>query len=1092
MTIPGTIKSDICKSGIGNWHCKQGNVNNQHNISEFNVDAHARTGRSDISSVCVDCHVMRHVTIHSQSNQTLKYAVVLLLHILVWKKERNGPTRIVWAAVGSPADLFCNLTSPIPGDPALLVLWYKNGIHKPIYSYDARNRPASHWHNPSHFQDRAVFSVDTDTLMLKKAQAEDQGTYRCRVDFRTNPTLTFTTNLTVIVPPRRLTVYTDMNVEARRSVGPYLEGETLRLTCKAFGGSPPPRVTWWEGALLLDMTPEVETLDEVSNTLVVPSLSRRDLNRALTCHAQNSNLTEPLTTTLILDMNCEYGRPVGVGFEREVSLNSLSPAYNTFPPQFLQPTPLFPNIPPLWARFERMLESLSANVAYSIVCESAGSRPPPLITWRLQDTILTTHTETTSHEGNLTTSELKWTPTVGDVGKVLSCQAESEKIAYPPLIVEWHLDIHYTPITILKPGKSLNLSNIEEGDDVYFECSIQANPWVYKIIWLHELRELHHNVSAGVIISNQSLVLQRVTRAATGNYYCVASNVEGDGKSNPILLRVKYSPVCRNEQMTYHGAARYEQVNIPCELDAFPEPHSFRWTFNNSGESVEIPQTKIHRLGSRSTVSYTPNTELDYGTLLCWGTNSVGLQRHPCVFHVFPAGRPDPVHNCSGFNLSETVVNVRCVAGFDGGLPQTFVLELYEPHTNILVANATSMVPRFVVGGLQHGMTFTAVVYSSNGKGRGEMVSFKVYTLKDVAEKRTAAVKPPPTRGSNSEQLQAGGIIAVVLGALGGLLVVAILICAVVRVRYLRREERRRRVCGRAGVRDTVVSGQDDGGGACQAKTTATGAVKEFPPPPASPRDADEKNPDVIPLSDSDSWNMEVVNTISTASLPSTYVTLPRSSRGCSHDNYQDYTCSPKIRYTEKLPYFARNGQKTRHSRVTAMAHRIKVICCVSRGPSQEPCMRSAPQACGSTDVQYAELLLSGAVATPGPHPRNPRHVVYATLDAKSQHAHFPPQHSQPAYPRPVSATNTPTHVLHHQHPPNTHALCQPLVGGGEVHHHPQQHHPVPAPHPQGSHCPWTTATATLPRRHSLRRDPTPRDAEDSVPLMTSQKESSV
>ncbi|XP_047500973.1 uncharacterized protein LOC125047001 [Penaeus chinensis] len=181
---------------------------------------------------------------------------------------------------------------------------------------------------------------------------------------------------------------------------------------------------------------------------------------------------------------------------------------------------------------------------------------------------------------------------------------------------------------------------------------------------------------------------------------------------------------------------------------------------------------------------------------------------------------------------------------------------------------------------------------------------------------------------------------------------------------------------------------------------------------------------------------MEVVNTISTASLPSTYVTLPRSSRGCSHDNYQ--------------------------------------------------------QPCGSADVQYAELLLSGAVATPGPHPRNPRHVVYATLDAKSQHAHFPPQHSQPAYPRPVSATNTPTHVLHHQHPPNTHALCQPLVGGGEVHHHPQQHHSIPAAHPQGSHCPWTTATATLPRRHSLRRDPTPRDAEDSVPLMTSQKESSV
>ncbi|MPC88931.1 hypothetical protein E2C01_083856 [Portunus trituberculatus] len=40
----------------------------------------------------------------------------------------------------------------------------------------------------------------------------------------------------------------------------------------------------------------------------------------------------------------------------------------------------------------------------------------------------------------------------------------------------------------LHAGRSLNLSNIEEGDDVYFECSIKANPRVYKVVWRHEVR----------------------------------------------------------------------------------------------------------------------------------------------------------------------------------------------------------------------------------------------------------------------------------------------------------------------------------------------------------------------------------------------------------------------------------------------------------------------------------------------------------------------------------------------------------------------------------------------------------------------------
>lgn len=42
--------------------------------------------------------------------------------------------------------------------------------------------------------------------------------------------------------------------------------------------------------------------------------------------------------------------------------------------------------------------------------------------------------------------------------------------------------------------------------------------------------------------------------------------------------------------------------------------------------------------GTLSVVTYTPMTELDYGTLLCVATNRIGKQRVPCAFHVIAAG----------------------------------------------------------------------------------------------------------------------------------------------------------------------------------------------------------------------------------------------------------------------------------------------------------------------------------------------------------------------------------------------------------------------------------------------------------------------
>ena len=107
------------------------------------------------------------------------------------------------------------------------------------------------------------------------------------------------------MPPRRLAVYTEQEVVARSVVGPFTEGETLRLTCRATGGSPPPTVLWLEGEAYLDVVAEVVTPDLVANMMEVRALARRDLHRTLTCRASNTNMTAPLVTSVTLDMTCE-------------------------------------------------------------------------------------------------------------------------------------------------------------------------------------------------------------------------------------------------------------------------------------------------------------------------------------------------------------------------------------------------------------------------------------------------------------------------------------------------------------------------------------------------------------------------------------------------------------------------------------------------------------------------------------------------------------------------------------------------------------------------------------------------------------------
>ncbi|ODN02544.1 Nephrin, partial [Orchesella cincta] len=359
------------------------------------------------------------------------------------------------------------------------------------------------------------------------------------------------------------------------------------------------------------------------------------------------------------------------------------------------------------------------------------------------------------------------------------------------LITQISNSLEDAPRVYLKLGDNLIPDDIKEGDDVYFECSVTSNPPHTRLNWFHEGREVRHNASQRVIISNNRLVLQKVTRHTAGNYTCSATNSQGSSQSNLLSLRVKFVPTCKSNTEGLIGAMKKET----CEMAADPPKVEFYWTFNNSGvEVIHVPRSRFTYKGTQSVLNYTPINEMDYGTLACWGVNDVGKgMEGPCIFQIVSAGRPFPPRNCTIFNHTEDSLNIACVEGFDGGLPQHFVLEVIDFTAKKIKLNASSKMPSFSVEGMEPHVVFRFIVYSVNAKGRSEPFILDGITFRGVAKL---------TGETNEGELELNPLYAVIVGCF--VVLIVFLIVAIIAV--WKRSRRRKPPVAKAHKRDSENS----------------------------------------------------------------------------------------------------------------------------------------------------------------------------------------------------------------------------------------------------------------------------------------------
>ncbi|XP_054717287.1 synaptogenesis protein syg-2-like [Uloborus diversus] len=626
---------------------------------------------------------------------------------------------------GTAVELPCDLNVSSSEDEVSLVLWHRDESGSPLYSVDARDAalPTATHFPAIHMGSRAYFnsSATPAYLRINDIQKDEEGVYRCRVEYRRARTETFDMMLAVVVPPREAIIMDEFGQRLHGIIGPYNEGHPVSLICEGEGGDPSPSVKWFKKAELLDGTYYVTPQGFARNEINLPNLQRTDLLTTLTCEVSNSNLTAPVSSSVSLDMN-------------------------------LRPTDV---------RITSPYQPLSAGKDADIVCVARGARPPAQISWWLDGEKLTTGiTESTAEEDNLTISSLSIRPEIHDNLRNLSCRGDNPQLTDSVLEDTWLINVHYLPKLSVKIN---TIIPVKEGTDISITCDVQAHPPVTELEWLQDGRSL--GPPAKDSFSNRTFFIASVGPQHKGEYSCAGTNSEGRSVSDPALLQVNYAPRCESVRSSVYGVGRTESVSVTCAIDAFPPIVNFSWVLNNAAGSSFLPIAQYSSNGTKSVATVSPRSPQDYGILQCSAQNEIGKQRDPCSFRIIPAGVPDEPRDCQVTNKTSDCIMLECESGEDGGLQQIFQLEVMSTDSDKFLANLTSRnSPSFTVCSLPSKESLILVVYAVNSKGRSKQVALHSSTLAGA---------------SNEEDLEEDfGVRNALIGIIGGT-IFAILLFAI-------------------------------------------------------------------------------------------------------------------------------------------------------------------------------------------------------------------------------------------------------------------------------------------------------------------------
>ncbi|KFB42107.1 hypothetical protein ZHAS_00009768 [Anopheles sinensis] len=436
-------------------------------------------------------------------------------------------TVTVEAVLGKTATLPCDIEPEELNDRVYMVLWFRESAGKPLYSYDVRGRQFSkalYWSETSAFGPRAYFVTISKpaALSVDNIQLDDEGVYRCRVDFQNSPTRNHRINLTVTVPPHQILVYDASGLDVTGAIGPLQEDDNLVLTCEVRGGRPEPTVTWLNGNEIMQTGGGVSMGRHVTvNRLEIPKMTRSALNNTYKCQASNTKLVPPAERSIRVDM----------------LLKPLSTALSSKPKQLI------------------------ADQEYVLACNVEGSVPETDIKWMQNNRPYMKGKIKTINNSSMVSSVLSFRPHPDDDGTILKCEGSNPRLQNSALEDSVIMNVL---CNIMIVGASLD-------ETVPVPCHVAADPLDVSFDWNFSNSGERFEVASG-----QFNLLQEFhsTEGITQSRY------DADEDNSETIYELLYTPKSEREYGTLACWAKNSigKQKEPCLFQVVPaaEPSPLR------------------------------------------------------------------------------------------------------------------------------------------------------------------------------------------------------------------------------------------------------------------------------------------------------------------------------------------------------------------------------------------------------------------------------------------------------------------------------------------------------------------------------------